>query len=447
MSKRAKIITSVVVLVAVLAVAGTMLLQAQGGGPEIETATATEQNLAVTVTASGKVEAGVSADVFPPAAATIDTIYVSDGETVTAGDRIALLDSEPLELQVAQARAALSAAKAQLANVGATGGGAADIKAACTQVDAAERSVTAAKSGQVAAQTGYNNASSAYSQAVAVLPSDSPTLSALALARDQAKAGLDQAKAGVTQARAALDGAKAALARAKAGDPASQKRAAQQGVQQAAAALALAEDALDKSTMTAPIDGIVIFNAPGAALGGGTKATEGSAVSPQAAPFTVVDLSALRFTAEVDEADIDRVKVDMKAMVSLDAFPGEEFSSVVTRINPAAQPTATGGTVFAVELDLGGVAKDILLGMKGDADVEVSSRGSALTVPVEALFSEGGTDFVYSVVAGKLKKTEITVGATTDTDVEVLSGLQAGDTVALSGSTQYVDGMPVREKQ
>lgn len=447
MSKRAKIITSIVVLVAVAAVAGTMLLQAQGGGPEIETATATEQNLAVTVTASGKVEAGVSADVFPPAAGTIDTIYASDGETVTAGDRIALLDSEPLELQVAQARAALSAAKAQLANAGATGGGAADIKAARTQVSAAERSVTAAKSGQAAAQTGYDNASAAYSQAVAVLPSDSPTLSALALARDQAKAGLDQAKAGVTQARAGLDQAKAGLARAKAGDPASQKRAAQQGVQQAAAALSLAEDALEKSTMTAPIDGIVIFNAPGAALGGGTKATEGSAVSPQAAPFTVVDLSALRFTAEVDEADIDRVKVDMKAMVSLDAFPGEEFSSVVTRINPAAQPTATGGTVFAVELDLGGVAKDILLGMKGDADVEVSSRGSALTVPVEALFSEGGTDFVYSVVAGKLKKTEITVGATTDTDVEVLSGLQAGDTVALSGSTQYVDGMPVREKQ
>jgi RND family efflux transporter MFP subunit len=182
-------------------------------------------------------------------------------------------------------------------------------------------------------------------------------------------------------------------------------------------------------------------------LGAGAKPTEGSAISPQAPPFTVVDFSALRFTAEVDEADIDRVKVDMMAMVSLDAFPGEEFSATVSRINPAAQPTATGGTVFAVELELAGVAKDILLGMKGDADVEVSSRGSALTVPVEALFSEGGTDFVYSIVAGKLKKTEITVGATTDTDIEVLSGLQAGDAVALSGSTQYVDGMAVREKK
>jgi hypothetical protein len=50
------------------------------------------------------------------------------------------------------------------------------------------------------------------------------------------------------------------------------------------------------------------------------------------------------------------------------------------------------------------------------------------------------------VEANKLKKTEITVGATTDTEVEVLEGLSEGDVVALSGSTQYTDGMAVRVK-
>jgi hypothetical protein len=43
-------------------------------------------------------------------------------------------------------------------------------------------------------------------------------------------------------------------------------------------------------------------------------------------------------------------------------------------------------------------------------------------------------------------KTDITVGATTDTQVEVVKGLSAGDVVALSGSTQYTDGMSVRVK-
>jgi hypothetical protein len=84
--------------------------------------------------------------------------------------------------------------------------------------------------------------------------------------------------------------------------------------------------------------------------------------------------------------------------------------------------------------------------MKGDATVEVSSQGAALTIPVEALFSEGGTDYVYVLKDGKLNKVEITVGATTDTEVEVLDGLSEGDVVALSGSTQYTDGMPAQAK-
>lgn len=445
MSKRTKIIIGVVALVVVGGVAAASFLQAQGGGPEVETATVTEKELAVTVTASGKVEAGVSADVFPGSAGTLDEILVSDGDEVSAGERIAVLDTAPLEAQVRQAEAGLAAARAQLANAG-TAGGEADVRAAEAQLRAARAGVTAAKSGRDAAETAYEAASDAYQQAKAVLPSTSPTLTTLAAQRDQAKAGLEQAKAGVSQAEAGVSQARAGLARAKAADPAAQRRAARAGVTQAAEALALARDALDNATLVAPIDGVVVFN-PAGGVPGGALPTEGSAVAPQAAPFTVVDFGALSFTAEVDEADIDRVKVDMNTVVTLDAFPGEEFTSKVTRINPAAQPTATGGTVFAVEIDLSGVEADVLLGMKGDADIEVSSRGSALTIPVEALFSEGGTDFVYAVKDGKLAKVEITVGATTDTEVEVLSGLSAGDTVALSGSTQYMDGMPVREKQ
>jgi multidrug efflux pump subunit AcrA (membrane-fusion protein) len=89
---------------------------------------------------------------------------------------------------------------------------------------------------------------------------------------------------------------------------------------------------------------------------------------------------------------------------------------------------------------------NILIGMKGDAKVEVSSQGEALTIPVEALFSEGGIDYVYVLDAGTLKKTEITVGATTDTQVEILDGLAESQTVALSGATQYTDGMAAQAK-
>ncbi len=274
--------------------------------------------------------------------------------------------------------------------------------------------------------------------------SNSPTTTAAQLAEKQAYAGYKQAQAAQAQAEAGLSSAKSGLSKAKAANNSSSKSAAQAGVDQAQQALDLAEQALEDATLVAPIDGVVIFNSTPSALGAGSPPSEGSAVSPQSAPFTVVDFSGLKFTAEVDEADIDRVKVGMTSAITLDAFPGEEFATTVIRLNPAAQSTATGGTIFAVELELADTGKDILIGMKGDATIEVSSREAAITIPVEALFSEGGTDYVYTVENSVLTKTEITVGATTDTEVEVIEGLDEGTVVALSGSTQYTDGMTVR---
>lgn len=155
-------------------------------------------------------------------------------------------------------------------------------------------------------------------------------------------------------------------------------------------------------------------------------------------------MTASTFTAEVDEADIDRVKLGKNASVTLDAFPGQTFNTTVVRINPAAQPTATGGTIFQVELALQDTGKTILLGMKGDSTISVSSIQGALTIPVGALLNENGQNFVYKIVNNKLVQTNITVGATTDTDVQVVEGLQKGDQVALSGPTQFTNGMSVR---
>jgi HlyD family secretion protein len=263
-----------------------------------------------------------------------------------------------------------------------------------------------------------------------------------------------QADAAVDQTYAALKSAQAQLAKAQGASTSSQRAAAKAAVTQAENALALAEKNLEDATLVAPIDGVVIFNssasaAAAAAAGGSAPQStlgSGSPVSPASAPFTVVDMSALRFTAEVDEADVQRVKVGLETDVVLDAFPGETFASSVTRVNPVAQTTATGGTVFEVEIGLDDVTQDILIGMKGDATIKVSSQAGALTIPVETLFSEGGTDYVYVVENNTLVKTEITVGATTDTEVEVLQGLEEGQVLALSGSTQYTDGMSVRVK-
>ena len=497
MTKRGRIIAAVIGLVIVAGVVAAVALRSQGTGPEVETAVVTQQELAVTVTASGRIDSGVRADIYPPAQGTIEEVLVSDGETVTAGTEIARMDTTPFELQVAQARAGLSQAQAQLAAVNAQAPGQADLDAAQANVDATYKAYRAAKvqaasvstqgpsqaqleaarASTAAAWAGYQEASRGYTIAVSFspAPSSDATVAAAAAARDQAYAAYlgaraneqqlrstdlaaaqAQANAGVQQAYAAWKGAQAQLEQLRSGDVASQRLAAEAGVAQASEALSVAEQALEDATFTAPIDGIVVFNSPaaaaaaaaaaggGASAGGGSEIGEGSAVSPASAPFSVIDLDALKFTAEVDEVDISRVEDGMAADVMLDAFPGEVFESEVIRVNPVAQPTATGGTIFEVELQMNRAGENILIGMKGDADIEVSSREGALTIPVEALFSEGGTDYVYVVENDRLRRTEITVGATTDTEVEVIEGLESGQRVALSGATQYTDGMQVR---
>lgn len=486
MSKRTKIIIGVVVLLVVGAVAASFAMKAGGGGPQIKTATVAETNLGVTVSASGKVQAGSRADVYPPAPGTLARVYVSDGDTVTAGERIAKMDTGPLQLAVKQAQSGLAAAQAAYDNSDATAVSSGDVTAAKANVTAAKKAWESAKKaagavegptqGQInaadasrdAAKDAYDNASEAYDGALLVYGSTSPTTTAALTAKKQAYAGYLTAKsaydtlvatdmdpasasadAGVAQAYAGYKAAQAALCKAQAADPASQKAAARAGVTAAAKALELAENNLSNATLVAPIDGTVFFNAAGApgADGKAPPPAEGSAVAPQAAPFSVVDLGGSTFVAEVDEADIDRVRIGMAADITLDSFPGETFVTKVTHINSAAQPTATGGTIFPVELAMKDTGKNVLIGMKGDTTIKVSSIPSALTIPLEALFNENGENFVYKVVGGtKLAKTTITIGAQTDTDVEIIKGLAQGDEVALASPTTYTDGMTVTVK-
>ncbi|MDP2401429.1 MAG: efflux RND transporter periplasmic adaptor subunit, partial [Actinomycetota bacterium] len=300
-------------------------------------------------------------------------------------------------------------------------------------------------------------------------PSLEATLTQAEIAKDQAYAGYlqlkaaqdklssydgsapaSQARAGSDQAYAGYLAARAQQGRLEGTNLSPERRAAQAAVDQARGALVLAQGNLDTAALISPVDGIVFFNAIGtpAADGQIPKAAVGAAIAPQSAPFTVVDLSAVRFVAEVDEVDIGRIKRGMDVVVNLDAFAAESFESTVTQILSVATLTATGGTVFPVQIDLSGVSADLLIGMKGDASIEIDSVPDAVTIPIEALFDEGGASYVYTVGAGEvLKRTQVQIGTLTETRVQVTSGLSDGDVVALSGPVELEDGMRIRAKR
>ena len=83
--------------------------------------------------------------------------------------------------------------------------------------------------------------------------------------------------------------------------------------------------------------------------------------------------------------------------------------------------------------------------MQGDAEIEIEAISEAMTIPIEALFDEGGQTHVYVLTNGQtLVRTRVEVGTVTETEAQVLSGLEEGDEVALSGPTELTDGLRVR---
>lgn len=486
---KGKIIAAAIGLTVIGGVVAAILIFSAGPEVEVAVAQAEQRDLAVTVIASGRVESGVRRAVFPSSAGVIADVAVFDGQRVVAGQTLARLDDALLELSLKQAEAAVAAAQAQLAGVSDQAPNTSEIEAARlarelakdaydlasaqvdlvrvptqAELDAAANLTMVAQAVFDAADTVYLAALEAVESTTTPPPGSGTALLAAQLLRDQAFADLQEAQAaeaallgfdldvaraaaesGSTQAYSAYLAADSQYQRLATLDLSAQLKAARAGVVQAQGALDLAQKNRDAATLTAPVDGIVLFNALGAPAADGQipQIAEGSAVTPAVPPFTVVDFDALTFMGDVDEVDIDRIEIGLPAIVYLDAFPAAEFASNVSRIASAAQFTLTGGTIFPVSLDLGDTGQDVLIGMKGDATIEIEVVENVVVVPIEALLDEDDGMFVYVVDDGRLRRERVESGTLTETDVEITSGISAGETVALSGTAEFVDDLSV----
>jgi RND family efflux transporter MFP subunit len=87
----------------------------------------------------------------------------------------------------------------------------------------------------------------------------------------------------------------------------------------------------------------------------------------------------------------------------------------------------------------------LFTGMSGSTDIEVEAIPDALTVPIESVLTDGGKRVVFVLRSDDtVRRQEVTIGASTDTAAQVLSGLQAGDRVVTTGASALTDGQRVR---
>lgn len=278
---------------------------------------------------------------------------------------------------------------------------------------------------------------------------------ALQAAVDRAKAQVAAADAQSAAASAQRAAAKAmprdtdaqARARDAALDAADAAQDAAGAAQSAAAAARKAAEAdAAKTSIVAPAAGTVTL--PVLAItsldGTGPTAAPGASVSPASPVFTIVDLAALVFAAQVDESDVAEVAPGQQTRVTLDAHPGRSFEGTVAEVATASVTTKTGGVAYVVKVPLTPADASLRLGMSGDAAIATADVPAALVVPVQAVVTDGGKRYVFRVTGDKVQRVEVSVGATTDTLAQVTAGLADGDVVATGQLTALTDGATVR---
>ena len=415
--KRSTLIAVGVTAAAALAGIGGYVWSAANSHALVGTAVVAQAPLEVSVKASGSLVAAHTAGVFPPAAGTIATLRVTDGQTVEKGQVLAAMDRVPLRLAVEQARAARTAAQAQLQAVQDGVPSAIERSAADSALTAARSLLATTRHNYAAFAADYRDASGAEKRSMR------PTLRTLRTAKVQAAASLKAAEAGFARLSTA---ARVTLAR----------RAAEQAVTAAERALGIARAHLDGSELTAPIAGTVAFV--------GTV-ERGSGLVPGVAAFTVTDPGGLAFDAAVDQDDVAAVAAEQPVTLSLDAYPARSFTGTVTRVAAAAESTSTGGVAFDVRIGFEAGDARLLQGMTGSVEIVVQQLPDVLTVPIESVVADGDSQVVFVVGDDSVvQRRPVRIGASTDAAVQVLSGLAAGERVVTTGATGLVDGQQVR---
>lgn len=179
----------------------------------------------------------------------------------------------------------------------------------------------------------------------------------------------------------------------------------------------------------------IVFRSPATGYVIEKHALEGQHVKPGQSLYTLADLSTVWVEADIYEQELPRVRVGAPATVTLDAYPGERFSGKVTFIYPyVGEQTRTVKVRFA----FANRGTRLKPGMYANVELPTST-GRSLAVPTNALLDSGKEQVVFVAQGdGYFEPRRVTVGQRLDDAVEILSGLEEGESVA-TGAAFFLD--------
>ncbi|HYN05861.1 MAG TPA: efflux RND transporter periplasmic adaptor subunit [Vicinamibacterales bacterium] len=184
---------------------------------------------------------------------------------------------------------------------------------------------------------------------------------------------------------------------------------------------------LANTTVTSPVDGFVSRRV----------LDQGAFAGANTVILSVVDISVVRMVANVVEKDMKRVHSGVQALVEVDAFPGEQFAGVVSRVAPVFDPATR---TAPMEIEVPNPGYRLKPGLYARVKLTVDRRPNALTVPRGAIADIEGKRGVFMLENQVARFHEVKTGLQDNERVEILDGLNEGQRVVTVGTLALRDG-------
>lgn len=398
MKRRTKIIIAIAV---VIVAAGVIVGFTSRRGKDVTAVTMAKVeriDLTSKVSANGRIDAKRKVDLSANVMGQIVNLAIREGDTVNKGDFLLQIDQKQL------------AASAE--------GAAASLQALLSDRDATRANATDAERNYLRAKKNYDEH---------IIP-----------------------LADFERARTALDAARANVS------------AIERRIDQARANVTAARDTLSKTTMRAPMSGIVTA----LPVHEGEVAVIGTMNNPGTKLLTIADMSVVEAVMEVDETDVPSVKPGQRASVTIDAYPNKTFSGLVTEVGSSPIPRVGGGggtteaVNFEVKIQIANPPPGVRPGFSASADIITGTRSKALAVPIQSLVvrekpQKGAgkpqdEEGIFLVDGGKAKFVPVKTGLSGDSSIEIVAGLKPGQQIITGpfrALREIKDGTKVKEQK
>ena len=377
------------------------------------------RNVPAFIQATGSLIADETSNVAPKVAGKVANVSVNVGQFVAQGTEIARLDDKDARLQLASAQAR--------------------VKQAVAAVRQAEAKLGLSPNGSFNATTipEVRQANSNYEQMLAESKQAEAnekryrdlveTGDVSMVTYEQYRTARDTARTRVNSAREQLE---ATINTARQSNAAIQ--AAQASVEAAQTEVSTAQQALADTVIRAPFSGFVSERQTAV----GEFVTTGSTI------VILLRTNPMKIQIKVAEADVPSVTLGRGVIVQVDAYKDRRFSGAVTAINPSVDPVSRAATVEAAIENSDNALRS---GMFATARITKEGGGTGVFIPKSAIYNDQATQSyrAFVIVEGIAKLRVLQLGPEEGDFQQILSGIEADETVATSNLDQLYEGAKV----